>query len=358
MKKVFLVAGELSGDRLAAWYLRKLREKNKEIKAEGIGGNYLKEAGAKLYERFERLNAVGIVEIIKDIVFFIRLLKKLAHYIASNNFDEVVVVDFPGFNLLLIKKLKKLNKKINITYLSPPQLWAWGQWRIKKIKKFCDKVIVLYPFEVDWYKKRGVKVSWLGYPFFDLFEPYFDNLEKKEKQIAILPGSRSIEIKRLFPLFLKVVKRLKLIHPDLRIIIPLAESVDIKIIENHIKKSKIGFLDQDVFVIQGKEEKLYALSRCCLALTKPGTVTLELAMLGVPAIVAYKASWLTYLIAKLIVKIDCMSLPNLLLGQKVYPEFIQWDCTEEKIWNEVKTSFHKPVQFDQFESIRRTLQMR
>lgn len=342
MKKIFFVSGELSGDKLGAWYLKKLLEQEKNIFCAAVGGTYLKEAGAEIYERFETLNIVGVIEILKHACRILRFIKKLAKHIVSEGFEEVVVIDFPGFNLRLIKKLKKLNKNIKISYLSPPQLWVWGERRIKKIKKYCDDVIVIYPFEVEWYKKRGVTTRWLGYPFYDRLKPYFS--EKKERAIAIIPGSRMVEVESLLPIFLKIVRRLKIANSGLKIIIPLAESIDSKIVEAMVKKADIGWLRQDVVIVKGENEKFQAMSKCCIALTKPGTITLELALLMVPSVVAYKTSWLTYMIAKRFIRVSSMTLPNLLLNEQVFPELIQDDCTEKKIWEAVEGGFQDFVQ--------------
>lgn len=285
---------------------------------------------------------MGIVEIIKHLRFVLKFINDLANHIVSEGFDEVVVIDFPGFNLRLIKKLKKLNPGISITYLSPPQLWAWGERRIKTIKKYCDDVIVIYPFEVDWYKARGVEARWLGYPFYEKFRPYF-GAKKDENTIALIPGSRLIEIKRLLPLFMKVIQRFKLAHPGVRVVLPLAESVDRKLVEKVLRDSGIGRWGYDIDIVHGEQDKLKALSSCCLALTKPGTVTLELGMLGVPAVVAYKASWLTYVIAKSLVNIKHMSLTNLLLEDEIYPECIQGDCSVKRIYKELDGLYHDCV---------------
>jgi len=340
-KKVFFVAGELSGDKLGAWYVNKLR-KESEIEVSAVGGNFLKAAGATLYDRLEKLNVVGLIEIIKNIKFLLRFLSDLTKHILDNNFDEVVVVDFPGFNLRLMKKIKKIKPEIKITYLSPPQLWAWGERRIKTIKKYCDEVIVLYPFEVEWYKKRGVYARWLGYPFLDKVSEFCGQNIEKKNHIAIMPGSRSIEIKRLLPLFLKVINRFKLLYPNVKIFLPLAESVDKEQVERILRKSGSSRWGKDITIVCGQKEKLKVLSSCCLALTKPGTVTLELALLSVPAVVAYKAPWITYFIAKLLVKIKYMALPNLLLKDPVYPEFIQSDCKEDKILKSLKSLYFPP----------------
>jgi len=342
MRKIFLVAGELSGDKLGAWYVNRLRKQGAEAKFCAIGGSFLEAAGVELHDRFEKLNVAGLIEIIKHLRFLLSFLNNLAKHITSQGYDEVIAIDFPGFNLRLIKKLKKLNPEIKITYLSPPQLWIWGSWRIKKLKNFCDDIVVLYPFEVEWYEKRGVTARWLGYPFYDTFRPYFD-IRNGRKNIAVMPGSRIMEIERLLPLFIRVIKRFKLLYPSVKVVLPLAESIDINKVEKILRKSGTGRWGQDIKIVQGEEEKLKALSSCCLALTKPGTVTLELALLSIPAVVAYKASWVTYFVAKALVNIECMALSNLLLGEKVYPEFIQGDCKEDKIFRELEGLYKSVV---------------
>lgn len=340
MKKVFLVAGELSGDKVGAWYLKRLNQENFELDVSAVGGDFLKQAGAKIYERIENLNVAGIVEIIKHLPFILKFLKQLSDYILKNNFDHVILIDFPGFNLRLAKTLKTLNPEIKITYLSPPQLWIWGKWRIKKLKKYCDDLIVLYPFEVEWYKKNGLKAEFLGNPVCSDLNAYFNNdlqalnnLRSKENCIAIIPGSRKSEIEKLLPILADVARRFKLIWPRLKIIMPLAESLSSSLIENKLRKEGLFKWGRDIIVVQGKEEKLKALNKCCLAITKPGTVCLELALLQIPAVVFYKTSGITYFLARLFVKVKYMALPNLLENQIVYKEFIQDKCKSKLIFD-------------------------
>ena len=356
MKKVFVVAGELSGDKLGAWYVSKFGS-SKDIYFESVGGEFLEHAGAKIYERFEeKLNIVGVVEIVKRIPQVLRFIKQLADHIIKNNFNEVVVIDIPGFNLRLIKKLKTLKPDLKIIYLSPPQLWVWGERRVKKIKKFCDEVIVIYPFEVEWYKQRGVKADWLEYPFYDKFKPYLDLDCQRRKRIAVMLGSRKVEIDNLLPIFSDVIKKFKLIHSYSEFVFPIAESIDIKFIENRLKRYGLNLNGNDIKVVQGENEKFKALKTCCLALTKPGTVTLELALLSIPAVVAYKVSWITYFLAKLLVNIKHMALPNLLFGDSsIYPEFIQGDCKVDKILNEMNSIYCKFIKQDKsyFEKVEK-----
>ena len=341
MSKIFIVAGELSGDKIGAWYVERLREKDEDIELHAVGGIFLEKVGAILYERIEKLNVVGLVEILKHIRFLYTFLHSLANHIATNDFDEVVVADFPGFNLRLIKKLKKLNPNLKITYLSPPQMWIWGAGRAKIIKKYCDDVLVMYPFEVEWFSEHGIQARWIGYPFYKKLEPYFSVIEKDVKKIALIPASRSVELEKLTPVFAQSIRKLKLAFPHIQIIVPLAESIKEEDMQRALRQAGLQNWGHDVVIVSGENEKLKALSSCCLALTKPGTVTLELALLGVPAIVAYKTSWITYFIARMLVSIKYMALPNLFSKMPVYPEFIQGDCKSNKIGSALIDSYRQ-----------------
>ncbi|MFH1643755.1 MAG: lipid-A-disaccharide synthase [bacterium] len=358
MKKVFILAGELSGDKTAGWYLGKITlrsldeardrrdergERDKNVVYEAIGGDHLVAAGAKIYQRFEVLNIVGLIEIIKHLRFIFRFLNQITNYIIQNNFDEVILVDFPGFNLRLAKKLKKKNPDIKITYLSPPQLWIWGVGRIKKLKKYCDDLIVLYPFEVSWYEKRGINARYLGNPVYDELKDYFELAEKKENKIVILPGSRKSEIKKLLPIFISAVNRFSLANSRIELYLPLAESIDTHNIQKQLRKLKMVQIN----IIKGEKEKLKILSSSCLAFSKPGTTTLQLALLKVPTIVVYKTSWLTYFMARLLVHVKFMSLPNLFLNHEMFKELIQFGCNSNNISTHLNSLYDSCMKKDE-----------
>ena len=355
MKKIFIVAGELSGDKLGGWYIDRFLKHQENVHIEAVGGDFSQQAGAKIFQRFETLNVTGIIEIVKKLPSILRNLKKLALYIIDNNFDEVVLIDFPGFNLKLAQKLKQMRSDIRITYFSPPQLWCWGAWRIKKLKKYCDELIVLYPFEVQWYGQRGVKASWHGSPVYDRLQEYFPRADQpKKKRIAIMPGSRSSEIENMFYLFAGVMKKFLQHDPDIQFIIPVAQSLSRDLITKKIKEEGLGGFIDNIKLVFGEHDKLQTLSSCCLAITKPGTVTLELAFLGVPAIVLFRTSWINYFIARPLVKIEYMALPNILLEQPMYKELIQGDCTVENIFKEAHELYqHVQKDDDQYRVLKK-----
>jgi len=334
-KKIFIVAGELSGDRTAAWYVNKRKHDNSIDYWSGVGGDFLKNSGVEIFESYKKLNVVGIIEIIKHLPSILRIMSCLIDHIISQKFDEVVLVDFPGFNLRLAGKLKKKLPTIKITYVSPPQLWCWGAWRVKKIKVLCDNIVVMYPFEVGWYAHHGVQAVWLGSSVYDALITYMSKDITKQSIIALIPGSRYSEIERFMPLLAQVVQRIYVLYPQVKFIIPLAQSLSESFMQKQLQKS--GLLDNNITVslVRDEQEKYERLSTCCCAITKPGTVTLELGLLGVPAVVFFKISAFTYWLARILIKVKSMALPNLLLGQIVYPECIQERCTVNEIVQQV-----------------------
>ncbi len=331
MKKIFILAGELSGDKLAAWYLARRRAQKDVLEVTAVGGDFLQTQNVQFYGRMEELNCVGIVEIVKKIPFLLQYMTRLLNHLIKEQYDEIILVDFPGFNLRLLKKIKKLLPTCIVTYLAPPQLWVWGAWRLKTLKK-CDAIVVLYPFEVSWYQKRGLTVHWYGYPFLEQILEVAKEVVPKKPAIALIVGSRVTELSFLIPLYATIIKQLIVTLPDVTFVIPRAETISCDLLEASLSRAGLSNLRSRITIIDGDHTQKYrALKECIIALSKPGTVTLELALLGIPTIVLYKTSWLTYNIAKSLVSIRCMALPNLFLPAPVFPEFLQGNCTPGKI---------------------------
>lgn len=339
MKKLFIMTGELSGDKIGAWYLKQLLATHACERVEAIGGDFLAAAGATLYDRIERYALVGVIEILWHLPFIFRQLKNITRYIITEKFDTVVLVDFPGFNLRLLTRLKAANPALNVIYVSPPQLWAWRAQRVEIIKALCNDVIVLYPFEVAWYAERGVKATYLGSPVAQAMQPYRELSRHKEPMIAFIPGSRMGEIKRLLPVMIEVIRQFKRSHKTVKIVMPVAESIPLSLIEHELKRAGLQNWGNDLELIHNNDEKYRALARCCYAVTKSGTTTLELALLNVPSIVIYKVHGLTYWIARMLVTVKYTALPNIFLGTEVFPEFIQARCRADVIAAELAKGY-------------------
>ncbi len=344
MNKIFIVAGEVSGDRLAAWYVKRLRaHQQTDLYFEAVGGASLQAEGVKLFEHLTALNVAGLVEIVRHLPSIMRFMRRLSDYIITHDFDTVVVVDFPGFNLRLIKQLKQRKPELKIIYLSPPQLWCWGAWRVRTLKKYTDQVMVLYPFEVEWYRNRGVTVTWDGSPVYEMLAPYREQKVEKTLCIALIPGSRNSEIITMLPLFLHTAALLLARHPELSFVLPVAPSMDRDVLKKIAQQHNLLSVWEKVMCVSDEREKFMHLTQCCCALSKPGTVSLELALLRVPTVIAFKVSWLTYLLARLFVRVKVMGLPNLLLDAIVAPEIIQFKCRPDVLAREVEMLYDEFV---------------
>ena len=336
-KKVFIVTGEPSADRLGGWFLNKIKQQNPQITCEAIGSHHLKDAGATLYKNTSELaiGAVGIGKFLQHIPTLKNSYKQTLKYILKNKFEWVVLVDCPFINIPLARKLKqKKRHKIKITYIAPPELWLWGSWGIDNaLKAYCDQIIVLFPHELEWFRKQGINVDYYGLPFYKDFEKQFKFAEKKENQIAMFIGSRKSEIDLLLPIFAQVIKKFQENYLNLKIILPIPKSFTeetINQIKNRLQKNNINL--NKITIIHNDEEKFKQIAKCCMAIAKPGTATLELALLKVPTIVIYKLPWLSYQFAKLVFKQEYVSLPNLILNKPVFKELIQHQCIPENIF--------------------------
>ena len=340
MKKVFIMTGETSGDAIGAWYAKKLVLQNPELRITAIGGTFLEKLGAQIYAPLAPFSITGVIEIIKHLPFIFRQLKNITNFICTNNFDTVILVDYPGFNLRLLKRLKEKKSSLNIIYVAPPQIWIWGSWRLKTLQKFCSKIIVMYPFEVAWYAARGVTVHWEGLPLLERIHPFMKKQEKRPL-LAIFPGSRAQEIKILFPIFTVVIKELCTKIPEMKFAILRAASIDRSILEAELIAQSIP-LEKISIIEPGEAFKVVA--TCFAALTKPGTCTLELALLSIPAIVAYKTNAITFWLARCVININYMSLPNLFLHKEVYKERLQGECEAQLLCKDVLHIYEEFIQ--------------
>ena len=319
-RSVFMVAGEASGDALGAWYIEQQGSKGNDVTYTAVGGAQLRAAGADIYLPLTQLSVVGVVEIIKHIPRLYRIGRELARHIGQGGYDELVVIDFPGFNLRLIKHIRTHYPQIRIAYLSPPQLWVWGAWRVKKLKRYADRVIVLYPFEVAWYAKRGVKALFWGSPVAQRLRGQSAlPARKRERRLTLMPGSRAQELRLLMPHFAATVRMLCARVPHLALTISVAPSLT----RAHVEHALAPYHPEEwgcaITYVTDHNELMEHLKRSACVLTKPGTNTLELALLGVPGAVLYKTSWLTYWLARMVVNVGSMTLPNLLM--KGAPDF-------------------------------------
>ncbi len=320
--KYYIIAGEASGDLHAANFVKALKHKNPDVELRGWGGDLMQEAGVDVVKHYKELAFMGFVEVVKNLRTILGNFKICKEDILAYQPDAVILVDYPGFNLRMAKWLK-INK-IKVLYYISPQIWAWHQSRVKEIKQHVDRMFVILPFEKDFYAKYGMDVDFVGHPLLDVVEGYQpkDLPLSGKKMIALLPGSRTQEISLVLPEMLKVMTHFQ----DYEFVIAGAPSQS----ESFYRKVMSGYpLAQKIPIIFGQTYDILAKAEA--ALVTSGTATLEAALFEVPQVVCYKGSAISYAIAKRLVKVDYISLVNLIAEKEMVKELIQSELNTEHL---------------------------
>jgi lipid-A-disaccharide synthase len=329
-----IIAGEVSGDMHGAALIHELKKLDHNIEICGIGGDLMKREGAYLVYHLNRMAFLGFVEVVKHIPFIKKVQSELIELIKNKKIDTVVLIDYPGFNLNIAEKLKKLNVKI-VYYISP-QIWAWGKNRIDKIKRLINKMIVVFPFESEIYSKAGVAVDYVGHPLMeiidnhkylskeDLFKEY--QLDPTKDILLIMPGSRKHEVEKIFPESIKAAEKLSRDF-NLQIVVSASQNISEEFLFKIAKKKSFK-------VIKGHTYDLMRYSK--FGIIKSGTSTLEAAIFELPMVIVYKTSGLTYLIVKNLIKVKNIGMANIILNEQVVPELIQYDASNKMIYEKSK----------------------
>ena len=319
MKKVFVITGEHSGDIHAGKVVQILKEQNPEIEVQGIGGENLKNAGATLFCDHSKMSAFGFN--FKMAIEHLALEKEVSEYILDEfKPDFVLLIDYGTFNLRVAKRLK--GKGIKVAHYIPPQVWASRKWRIKGLKKYVDKVLCIFPFEVEMYKQEGIDVHYCGHPLVKQLperankESFFNKygLDVNRPLVSIFPGSRPLELAFLAKTFIDSAKKLQKTHPEIQFCISHAPNLSDSVFDKYIK-------DTDFKVIKGDNHALLSVSDSLILAS--GTVALEASMYQTPMIIGYKGPWLLYLIYLLVRCIKRVSLPNIVMDKEIVPELVQ-----------------------------------
>lgn len=326
-----IISGEVSGDLIGASLIRELKSLKPDLKITGIGGDKMKSVGMDLIYHTDQMAFLGFVEVVKHLPFIREVQKKLIDVIKKEEIGCVVLIDYPGFNLSIAKKLKPLGLKI-IYYVSP-QLWAWAKGRVKKVRRLVDKMLVIFPFEVEFYRKENVDVEYVGHPLVERINHYkflhkdelFSkfNLEKGKEILLVMPGSRKQEVKIIFPEVIEAADRLAKKF-NLQVVVAGSKNID----EKHFKQ-KVGSLSYTLI-----ENFTYELLKYAkFGIIKSGTSTLEAGYFALPMVVVYKTSAPTYLIGKQLIKLDRIGMVNILLDEMVVPELIQNEANSTNIYD-------------------------
>jgi lipid-A-disaccharide synthase len=332
-KTIMIVAGEASGDMHGASLVREMLKIDPALNFYGIGGNKLQEAGVKLLANASTMAVVGLTEVISKLRSILKIMNMMKKSLDKYRPELVILIDYPDFNLPLAKAAKK--RGIKVFYYISPQVWAWRKSRIGQIKKTVSKMAVILPFEVDTYSQKGFSVNYVGHPLLDLMRPDYSKQESRKiiglaenkTTIGLLPGSRVTEVKKLLPEILRAAEILARRIPNVQFVLPLADMLDEKI----VAEITSGF-SVKVKVIAGHTYE--AISCADLAIVASGTATLETALLGVPMIIIYKISPLSYFVGKLFIRIKNIGLVNIIAGKTIVPELIQGKANAQSIASE------------------------
>lgn len=341
MKKLFIVAGEASGDTRAAEVLHELKKINSEISYIGLGSEKMKAEGTEIIYDLPSVAVIGLSSVIKKYPFFRKLFFQTLDRIKQEKPDAVLLVDYPGFNLRLANKLKQAG--IPVIYYVSPQVWAWADWRVKKIARIIDKLLVILPFEVDIYKDTGLDVEFTGHPLVDKYKPDSSREElrrdyhvnENQKLVSILSGSRKSEVERILPELAKAAEKLQKDCPETRLIISKAPHVEQDLYESILKDYSFDYTLKTTSI----HNLIEAADFCWVT---SGTATLETTVGATPYILIYKTSWLTYTLAKALITISFIGLANIIAGRRIVPELIQHEAKAEIIAKKTKDILKSP----------------
>lgn len=333
--KYYIIAGEASGDLHASNLVAEIKKKDKKAEFRGCGGDLMKAQGVDLLKHYRTMAYMGFVEVAVNLRKVLGNIAQCKKDILEYQPDAVILVDYPGFNFRIADFAH--DKGFKVLYYISPQLWAWKRRRVKKVKRSVDKMLVILPFEEEFYKQYGVDVTYVGNPLLDELAKFGtanrsiflrrNSLGEKREIIALLPGSRYQEVKRVLPVMLKAASH----FPDYQFVVAGVSSLD-----KSLYKKILG--NSDVFLIENQTYEL--LQNSSAAVVTSGTATLETALLTVPEVVCYEATGFSYFLAKWMIKVKFISLVNLVMDKEVVKELIQGEMTEENIVKELELLLH------------------
>ena len=330
MAKILISAGEASGDIHAAAVTAALKQIDSSVEVFGMGGDALRAAGGEVLFDIKDHGVMGFVEVIKKLPDLFKLRSDFAKVMDERKPDCLVVVDYPGFNMKLAKLAH--DKGIPVVSYIAPSAWAWNKGRAKNVAKIVDKVACIFPFEYDVYKEAGAPVEFVGHPLLDIVHPSMERAEaeawagkKPDRPLVLLmPGSRLMEIEKMLPNLLEGAKLLQKQMPEVQFAMPRAGTIPLELLQGKIAASGL-----DIKITEGHNYDLFSIAD--LALATSGTVTLEAALCGLPSVIVYRTSALNAFIARRVINIPNIGLPNIVAGRQILPELLQEDFTPAKV---------------------------
>jgi len=340
-KKILIIAGEASGDRHAADLVRELKACDPQLQFSGIGGDAMRQEGVQLLYHISQLAFLGLTEVIKHLPF-IRKVTKTVQSELKNGAGAVILVDYPGFNLRVARIAREIG--VPVVYYISPQLWAWGEKRVEKIRRYVDLMLVIFQFEKTFYEKHGITAHFVGHPLVEQLRIGKSEAEFRRQNsipedlpiLALLPGSREMEVRNLLPVMVQAAGELRKAVRCVAVI-GRASQLPQSLYDEYIPAGS------DIRLVNSQTPLLMRYAYA--AMVASGTATLETGYLQTPMVVLYSVSPLTYWLGRMLVKIDTIALANIVMGKKVVPELIQKDVSVEKVRAAVERFFSDPAYY-------------
>lgn len=322
MKTIFWVVGDPSADIHCSHVIREISQMSTTVRNIGLGGSHMAKSGFHLLYNLCDEAIMGFIEVLKHLHTMHRLLDKTVEWVKEHKPDVIVLVDYPGFNLRLAQKLSSL--QVPILYYISPQVWAWKSNRIYVIAKYIKKMLVIFPFEVEIYQKIGVNCVYVGHPLLDRIPESRQRLDYSNPpyRIALLPGSRKQEIRKIFPVMWSTAQLFKKNYADAQFFVPTLNASCSDEVRSMVQSNDIHIIENGMDTV---------LKECHAGIVASGTATLESALYGMPFILAYKTNFLTYLLAKCLIHVSYIGIVNIIMNKSIIPEFIQTEATPQNL---------------------------
>jgi len=341
MKKIFILTGEPSGDKLASTVISKLKTNNPNIEYLSVGGTHIKKLGIQSIFDLKEITYLGFTSVLFNIFKIRKKINKTVDEIIKFNPDILFSVDSPDFTLRVAEKVKNINNNIKIIHYVAPQVWVWRKNRVKKIKKFIDHILLLFNFEKKYFDEENIKNTFVGHPLIEKKDNVItslDNLISKDKKIiSLFPGSRKSETSVLLPIllnFIKLMNKKKLDH----LFVFHATDENKEFIINKVKKTNLDNID----IISDEDIKDQVLSNSIFAVSKSGTISLQISSANIPSIIIYKLGFINFMIFKLLVNVRFANIINIINDKEVIPELLQKECNAEEIYKTVTYFLKNP----------------
>jgi len=355
MKKVFILTGEPSGDKLASKVISKLKNSNLDIEFLSVGGEHLKALGIKTLYDLKEITYLGFTRVLLNIFKIKKKINETVDRIIEFNPDILFSVDSPDFTLRVAERVKKLEPNIKTIHYVAPQVWIWRSGRVKKIKNFIDHILLLFNFEKKYFDAENIKSTFVGHPLLEEKEKGKVDLSDialdSKKIISIFPGSRLTEINVLMPILIDFIKLMNLKYNNYLFVFH-SISENKSIINDKLKYSNLNNVD----VVSNEEIKSEILSKSIFAVSKSGTISLEICNAEIPSIIIYKMNFINFLVIKLLVKVKFANIINIINNKEVIPELLQSRCNSKEIFSMVNSFLENPQLIKtQIENYKKTL---